>query len=220
MLWLLLACSVSGPEKLAGDGEVPLDQAITACATLAEPDRAGSCMVTALEVRDTLTEATCARVPGRWRGLCVLQAMAATHGALKRRYQDCAAMPGDTRNCRFRLWQADVLALQPGHPDHAMELEGMREVVKRHRFHIAETHPGIGDDMWTHFWGAWWEQQHATKPIGRDLDKCQEFPSPIDVRLCRKWAPSAFQWLDSRLPSAETVRAPAGAPDGAEPSVP
>jgi len=220
MFWLLLACSVSAPDSKATDVSVPLNEAMTACASHADPDRSGKCMVTALQTRSMLTSAECARVTGRWRGLCVIEAMEAVHGPLKRRYQDCAAMPGDARNCRFRLWQADVLALQPGHPDHALELEGMREVVKRHRLYIAEFHPGIDDEMWTRFWGAWWEQRGATDTTIRNPETCEAFPSPIDIRLCKKWAPAAYEWLDKRLPSAGTIRAPAGAPGGGESTPP
>jgi hypothetical protein len=220
MFWLLLACSASGPDKLALDPGVALDQAISACATHGDPDKAGICMVTALKSRQMLTVSECARVIGRWRGLCVLEAATAEHGPLERRYEQCAAMPGDTRNCRFRLWQADVLALQPGHPDHALELEGMRTVVKRHRHHIAQIHPNIDDEMWTRFWAAWWEQRDRAAPETRDLSACEAFRSPIDVRLCAKWAPSAFAWLDSRLPSAGKIRAAAGAPGGPESTPP
>ena len=220
MFWLLLACSASGPDTMARDPNVAIEQAMSACAEHGDPDKAGKCMVDALEVRSTLRTSECVQVTGRWRGLCVLKAHEATLGPLKRRYEECAAMPGDTRNCRFRLWQADVLALQPGHPDHAPELEGMRAIVKRHRVHIGDTHPGIGDEMWTRFWAAWWEQRGANDATKRDVKACDDFPSPIDVRICNKWADPAFQWLDSRLPSAGKIRAAAGAPGGPESTPP
>lgn len=218
MFWLLLACSLSGPDKQATDPSVPLDQALVDCATHSDPDEAGRCAVTALEARDMLRTAECARVRGRWRGKCVLKASQAQHGALERRYEACGTGRSDARNCRFRLWQADVLALEPGHPDALLELEGMREVVKRHQHHIAQVHPGIGDEMWTRFWGAWWEQQGGAKD--RDLEGCSVFQTVIDVHFCKTWAPAAFQWLDARQQSADKVRATDGAPGGPESTPP
>ncbi len=199
MLWLWLACTVSGPDKLAVDKSVPLQSAKVACMEHADPDLVGKCMVRALEARDQLNLGQCAAVTGRWRGLCILQVEKRDHGALGTRYSRCKDTSGDPRTCRFLLWQNDVMALQPGHPDHALELEGMRELVKQHKHHVGDINPLVDDEMWVWFWGAWWEQRQTQDDRGRALTRCNEFPSPIDVRLCREWSSAAFEWIASRI---------------------
>ena len=220
MLWLLLACSLIGSQ----DAEIPADlsvsEAMTACAQRDGTDKIGKCTVDALKTRDALSLSACTAIQGRWRGRCVLQVNAATHGTLQSRYQDCAQRGGDARNCRLRLWQADVLALEPGHPDHLLELDGMRELVKRHRHHISDIHPGIDDEMWTRFWAAWWEQQGHGPQGAQAGTQCEAFTVPSDAALCTQWQAAAHAWLASRRPSADQIRAPDGAPGGSEATPP
>jgi len=220
MIWLWLACSVAGPDGLAEDASVPLEQALSACGTHPDPDLAGKCMMNSLKARDLLETARCGVVTGRWRGLCVLEKGERSNGSLKGRYKKCAQSTTDERDCRFQLWQADVMALEPGHPDHALELEGMREVVKRHHFLASDTNPNISDDMWTWFWGAWWEQRESQQPTGRDPARCEGFLSPLDVRLCKKWAPEASEWSKTRVPASDGGLMPPGAPGGPEATSP
>jgi hypothetical protein len=218
MLWLLLACTGSGLTEQAVDLSVPLTEALSLCAGSSDIDEAGSCTVAALQARGQISQARCADIKGRWRGKCVLQASETAHGPLDRRYQDCGAERSDARQCRFRLWQADVLALQPGHPDAPLEVEGMRAVVSAHKRHGGEIHPGIGDEMWTRFWGAWWEQQGSASPT--DPTHCEAFQTVIDVHFCKTWAPAAATWLESHRQSPDKQHATDGAPGGPESTPP
>jgi hypothetical protein len=145
----------------------------------------------------------------------VLQVGEREVGALSARYQRCKQSAGDGQNCRFQLWQADVLALQPGHPNHALELGGMRTVVQQHQLHGADENPAIGDEMWAWFWGAWWEQRGGQALLSGDLTSCDGFSSPIDSRLCKEWAPAALQWIDARVPPSGQAKMPPDALDGA-----
>jgi len=204
LIWLWLACSTSLTGWLAGDVNVPLETVWQSCQEFPDPDDIGACMLEALAARDQLVSAQCARVVGRWRGQCVLQASEAENGSLSSRYQTCRQDPNTAASCRFQLWQADVLALLPGHPDHAYELQGIREVIKAHRLHAKKDNSSIQEDIWAWFWGAWWEQMEQHSPSGRDPGRCNDFPLSIDARLCRELSPAAFKWIDGRLhPPAE-----------------
>lgn len=210
MIWLWLACSTSITERVAGDLSVSLDEVWESCQEFADPDDVGACMLEALKARDQLVSAQCGRVVGRWRGQCVLQAAEAAHGSLSGRYRACKKDPDTVESCRFLLWQADVLAVLPGHPDHAHELMGIREVIKAHRLYAKKDNPDLQREIWAWFWGAWWEQMELHSPSGRDLNRCRAFASPIDVRLCQELAPAAFQWIDERVhpPDAPSVDSP------------
>jgi hypothetical protein len=220
MLWVLLACSLIGSQDADIPPDLSVDEALALCTQRDGTDKIGKCKVDALKARNALSLSACTAIQGRWRGRCVLQASAATHGPLDNRYQTCAQRGGDARNCRLRLWQADVLALEPGHPDHALQLDGMRELVKRHRHHISDVHPGIDDEMWTRFWAAWWEQQAQASADGHAPIGCDAFTTPTDGALCTQWQTPAQAWLQARRPSAQQIRAPAGAPGGSQATPP
>ena len=197
MIWIWLACTTPSPQQVALDPAVPLEQALSGCATLQTPVLQGQCALDALNVRDAITVERCGAVSGvRWRSECLFQAAEASPGPLAERYAICAQAGDYERDCGFHIWQKDLLDLAPGKPGQGGVLIRAEQLLRQHRPHAEKLDYSFEETFWTWFWGAWWEQQPAAKPD--DQSACLAWSDPSERERCRTWAKRGRKWLQER----------------------